>query len=57
MRDPQAALDRAKRRRARGAALPWRSRRVYNLPQWTLGFATAITLYGERRAAKMTAKK
>lgn len=24
---------------------------VYNLPAWTLGFSTAIALYGERRAA------
>lgn len=24
---------------------------VYNLPQWTLGFTTAIGLYGDRRAA------
>lgn len=25
--------------------------RVYNLPEWTLGFTTAIELYGERRKA------
>lgn len=25
--------------------------RVYNLPRWTLGFSTAIALYGERRHA------
>lgn len=43
-------------RRPRSAAerAAWLSRgghAVYNLPQWTLGFTTAIALYGERRAA------
>ena len=45
-----------KPRRPRSAAqreawLASGGRAVYNLPQWTLGFTTAIELYGEYRAA------
>ena len=37
--------------RERAALLAAGAHVVYNLPAWTLGFSTAIELYGERRAA------
>ena len=43
-RRPRSATERAAWLVAGGHA-------VYNLPQWTLGFTTAIALYGARRAA------
>lgn len=49
---PGEKRPRRPRSAAERAAWPFRGgHAVYNLPQWTLGFTTAIALYGERRAA------